>query len=66
MLEDLQLVTKDHELHIGVLQFVGGAGEQPDHAAQRRMDKCEERVANLPREGRRHGRSVAPSRHTLR
>jgi hypothetical protein len=51
MLEDLQLVTKEHELDIGVPRFIGGVGDQPDHAAQQQIHKCEKHVANLPREG---------------
>ncbi len=46
-----QLVTKDHYLDFGVHLFVGGASDQPQHAAQQQVHESEEQGPNLPREG---------------
>jgi hypothetical protein len=50
-LQDLRLVTKDHELDFGVQQFVGGAGLQPDHESRNRYTRAKSTYGNLLQEG---------------
>jgi hypothetical protein len=46
-LEDLQLVTKDHDLDFGLQQLIGRASDPLDQAAQQQIHEREEHERNL-------------------